>query len=188
MTTRAIASQKRWVQMECGCGCHYACLADGWGSFSDSLVPVSNDTLKELAITDLEYDLQQKAESLPCPACGRHPQKHVDRVMTSARTWIFWGLVPLLFVAFFAILAALAPKAPAWTLVLVLLAALLVARLVRDPLAEIFRPDRDLPENRSKSRQAINKGKMRRQPPPAAGPTVAPAAAPADKAPGFPSK
>jgi len=148
VTRIAYTNQKRWVPQQCEmCGADYECFVEAFASADDTVLPASDDELKEGALLNLDAALLQKAEGLPCPKCGAYPQGHADRVKRLAGRFIVWGLFAVLFIAAVSLIAALAPKAPVWIALIVMALTYIAARIAGGRLAEVFDPNRDLPRN-----------------------------------------
>ena len=160
--TTAYAKQKKWLGVECEvCGTAYACLVEAEGSASDTLLPFSKDSLKDMARYDLDFKLRRKAEQVPCPCCGFYQQEHVDHVLAVARGFIVWGLSAALFLLQVLVLVAIAPKTPAWVLLIVLAVAVILPRFFCGFLVAKFDPNRDLERNLRLARARMAHGCLR---------------------------
>jgi hypothetical protein len=162
--TTAYARQKKWVGVDCEmCGIHYSCLVEAVGQASDDLLPFSDNTLKEFALLDLDCTLQRKATSNPCPQCGAYPQSHVEQARKTSGCFIVWGLFLAISALITFILVMLAPNAPAWTLIIILVISLVSSRLLSGSLVDKFDPNRDLERNRRIAQAKLSSGTIRVQ-------------------------
>jgi hypothetical protein len=151
--------------MQCDtCGAHYSCEVEALAQADNTFLPLSESELKEYALSNLDIALQQQATNIPCPQCGAFPASHVERVRRNTGRFIVWGLFLVLLVTLVSLLVNLAPKAPSWTLALVLIAAIVSSRLLSGPLVNKFDPNRNLELNLKYVQAKIDRGVVRTEP------------------------
>ena len=163
--TIASARQRKWLGVECdACGTRYACLVEAEGTASDTFLPWSKDSLKDMAQFNLDFKLRQKAELMPCPCCGSYQQGRVEHVFAVAKGLIVWGLTAALFLLQVLLIVVAAPKTPAWVLLIVLAVALILPRLFCNPLVAKFDPNLDLEKNLRLAQARMAQGVLRIEP------------------------
>lgn len=143
------------------CDAEYECFVEAFASADDTILPASDEELKEGALLNLDATLLRKAEGMPCPQCGTYPKGHAERVQRTAGRFIVWGLFALLFVAAVSLIAVLAPKAPVWIALIVMFLTYITARIGGGRLAEMFDPNRNLPKNLLCAQSHATRGALR---------------------------
>jgi hypothetical protein len=162
MTTTAYATQKKWVPVTCdACNTKYSCLLEAAGSSSDSFLPSSEEDLKDHARYKLGLAFEKKASAIPCPGCGNFSEDYVERVQNMVRRCVVWGLGIVLFVVLSALVAAVAPKAPLWIVLVILAVSIVAPRFVSGRIAQKFDPNLDLQKNLRLVRAKVAKGLVR---------------------------
>jgi hypothetical protein len=166
VTTYATASQKGWVEVECErCSTRYSCLVEGYGQASDTILPASDDTLRDAARYASSESMKRKAAAVPCPKCGTYGNAHVEKVERQVGRIVFWPSLVVLTILLFAGLAAVAPKTPAWVLLIIIVVAWIAARILANVARRMADPNQQLDANRRLAQERMARGTVRMGPP-----------------------
>ena len=134
----------------------------------DTFLPHSDESLKEMALQDLEIRLQVQATRIPCPQCGSYPQSHADHVKRTTGRVTAWILFVLGFIALVTLVAKTFPTAPSTVMVPLAMVAWLGARMAAGAAAARSDPNLDLERNRNLAHERMARGLLRTLPPPPA--------------------
>ncbi len=174
MTTYASARGGGWIDVRCDdCGTRYSCLVQGLGTASNQFLPLSEETLKEVARADLSAELAEKAARIPCPQCGAIGEAMVEEIQDKARRRTFWAILvgggPILLILVTTLLNTLFPrhdpKGPPpwfiWILVGSVVTAWIAARKGAQYAYEKADLNRDLAANKRSTQRRVAAGQVK---------------------------
>jgi len=179
MTTYATAQGGGWIPVQCDrCRTRYGCHVEGFGTASNRMQPLSDQTLKDFAVSELSDALKEKAARIPCPKCGAVGEAVAEETQNKARRRTFWavwiGGGAALLIGATNLLNALLPRAdpkqaPSWFVWLILgsfISALVGAFLASRVAHRIVDPNRDLAQNKRSTQSRMAAGQVRILPEP----------------------
>jgi hypothetical protein len=153
-------------------------LVEGFGTASNQLLPLSDQTLKDFASSSLSDALTEKAARIPCPKCGAYGEALVEETQNKARRRTFWAVLIgggiLLLIGVVNLLNAIIPRAdpkqaPSWFIWVILgsfIAALIAARLASQFAFRSANLNRDLAQNKRSTQHKVAAGQVKILPEP----------------------